>query len=696
MPGFASGFGSAASAVQAISHPDMIVRQLSPAAKYDGTAGSGFTALPNDPARTTAKPWLHMIVPPRQRFTDTLEVVFFAGALHSGSLMDNLGLSHVRVYFEGAEFDIAAPSLRAFSRPDGSTYLCHCWSAQLTRPSGVTGDAHLYAEAVPSDPLMQSRIIGPFLFSMADTLHDAVIEIAPSLPVATGQRYQDVNAAAEFCRIQGFSNPLLQITQSGTYALASWNGYRPKNHITVEATVQGVEFAGTPGWSYRPPNLSCFTNEVWWKNVTFEFENVNNYAGTGGNSEQPVFERCTFRNSAGREQLWAGTAARQVGYSLSGKPFFLECEISNLHNVFNNASLARGCVVERTTGDFSQGGKCIIGCKLSDHDPRHARNDFTALTIKYTGPEPVATVSIPGGSDWNNRVITLSDGVVPPLTFILRNDEAAFIAASMPGFDPVASGYGYFNRDLATWIEAQTNWDATLVDDTHRATSLSMAGRAGLGFTPVDAAASPLVLVNCFDFHADIYQQVGAAENIVFADNFCTDVLGQDIFIGAAQFKDAYFANNLIANVFAVETYWDWQQGNSTTGGESSHVVIAHNTMPTQRFTVPMQTGTSYAPDEFCIVANNAFYQVSGGSGSTVDLDVTITSNAIWSSALDHGEALDPIKGGDKDSWFAGFDSGDFTLAGELVVNPRTPLVAFDVRGEARAALAPVGALVAS
>ncbi len=693
MPGFASGFGSAASAAMPAPLSTSVLQQLVPAAKYDGTAGSGFTVTPNDPERTTAKPWLHMIVPPRQRFTDTLEVVFYAGAIDSGSLLENLGLSHVRVYFEGAEFDIAAPSLKAFSRPDGTSYLCHCWCAQLVRPAGVDGDAHLYAEAVPSDPQMQSRIIGPYAFSMADARHDAILEVAPSQPEIPGARYQTINTAAEFCRTQSFDNPLIQVTEGGSYQLASWNGYRPKNHITVEGAAEHVELSGTPGWSYRPANLSCFTNEVWWRNITFEFENVNNYAGSGGNSEDPVFERCTFRNSAGRDQLWAGTAGRQVGYIVSANPYFLECEISDLHNVFNNASLARGCVVTRTTGDFSQGGKCVIGCKLTDHDPRHARNDFTALTVKYTGPEAVAMIDIPGGSDWNNRIVTLSDGASPPLTFALKNDEASFLAASAAGFDPVAEEFGYFNRDLAAWIDAQSDWDATLVDDVHRATSLSIAGNAGAGFTPIDAAASPVVLVNSFDFHADIYQQVGAAENIIFADNSCVDVLGQNLFIGSAPLSDAYFGNNFIANLFATETYWDWQQANSTTGSTSSHVVMVHNSMPTQQLTVPMQTGTAYLPDQFCVVANNATYQLSGGSGSTADLDVTITSNAIWGSALDHGEALDPIKGGDKNSWFADYDAGNFALSGELVAALRPPLLPFDIGGSPRSSLAPVGAV---
>ena len=67
---------------------EAFVQNLEPSAGWNGTAATGFGgaygAVPTDPTRTTAKPALRLLVPPGQRFTDTLVVGVAAAANNAG------------------------------------------------------------------------------------------------------------------------------------------------------------------------------------------------------------------------------------------------------------------------------------------------------------------------------------------------------------------------------------------------------------------------------------------------------------------------------------------------------------------------------------------------------------------------------------------------------------------------------------
>ncbi|MDP2130302.1 MAG: hypothetical protein U0975_08815 [Erythrobacter sp.] len=68
---------------------------IAPAGAWTGTAASGFTTIPTEPVRTTAKPALRLITPPSQWFTDTLDVGVMAAANDGGSLFNTLGIADV-------------------------------------------------------------------------------------------------------------------------------------------------------------------------------------------------------------------------------------------------------------------------------------------------------------------------------------------------------------------------------------------------------------------------------------------------------------------------------------------------------------------------------------------------------------------------------------------------------------------------
>ena len=189
---------------------------LQPSSAWNGTAGSGFSSLPSDPTRTTAKPVVRLIDPPNQFFTDELTISVMAFANDSGTLIG--GIDRVRFRFEGESIDVLAPALRLFVRHDGSTYRLPCYTVQLKRPAGTSGLADLYIEAIPSDATMQSRVLGPYQFGLTPTKHDW------SATVGTGGDYADPTTAAIAARTALAQNPLITFITSGTYSLGGTAG----------------------------------------------------------------------------------------------------------------------------------------------------------------------------------------------------------------------------------------------------------------------------------------------------------------------------------------------------------------------------------------------------------------------------------------------------------------------------------------
>ena len=217
---------------------------LQPGPEWDGTAESGFASLPMDPVRNTGKPVLRLLVPPDQHFTDELTIGVIAAANDGGSLLDNLGMEKVVVHCEGARHEIEAPTLRASEDANGRLVSYLGWWTTLKRPRNRTGTAHLYFEGIPRDPSLQTRVIGPYRFTLTPIVHEYDLEVAPSLPAIAGKRFRSLGAALFHLAItQGDAqNPRIRITETGTYDFAgsTYARYEGSGYCTIEATVPVV------------------------------------------------------------------------------------------------------------------------------------------------------------------------------------------------------------------------------------------------------------------------------------------------------------------------------------------------------------------------------------------------------------------------------------------------------------------------
>ena len=681
MAGFGFGFGSVAS-VHPFTPPQttFLLGQVQPAAAWNGIAGSGFTQTPVDPVRTVAKPVCRLLVPPRQRFTDTLLVGVIAGANNGGSLLDNMGLEYVRLHFEGATYDIMEPSFQTFADANGNPVTYHGWWCRLKKPSGRSGEAHVYFEAVPKNPAFQKRVIGPYSFWPKDTLYDREIEIAATPVEIAGVRYKTIAGMLTFINNKGYSHVRARFSEAGTYEVTVGGGVVP-GYIVFEAdpgvavTLKGPDnptFEDATGKGrLNYSTYSCFRGN----GVTIDFKDqVELYAsGTGG--AWPWFDGCIITDSRGRDVPWRGRPkAGLLGWAIRGNPWFTECSISNLYNCPDKAELVRGCTLHAMYNDLFNDAPCVVGNRVTELDSSFFNNQRAAMVVTYTGPEATATIqrtSAAGGVRiiWGANQATLT----------ISSTQAAYVANT-----------NYTVRNVVDFINsyAAQGWSATLLDDTFFASVLCLNGTKGAGFAAMNVKNTPLTLYTAFDIHSDFYQRAstGTLENVAIANNHAQQVVSQDIFL-VGNVNDALVCNNAFHNKtgFAASTGLRSQLNNT-----HQHVVVVHNTLASQDIAMRSDPPQTYNPDSHSLVANNSLYRLVWSG--PVDADLQIRNNHLQAGAAGTGTPGESI-GGDMASLFVDAPSGNFSPLGALAANTRTPVLRWDIDGAARGSIAPVGAV---
>lgn len=678
MPGFGYGFGFRSAERRKGGGtppppPPAAIPTLEPGAMWDGSAASGFATTPTDPVRTTAKPSMRLMVPPDQVILDELIVGVLAGANDNGSLFSNMGLSHVRVHFEGAQYEIAAPSYAVITDANGNDRSYYGWWIKLKKPAGPTGEAQVYFEAVPSDASMQARVIGPYSFHLRDTAHDFSIEVAASQPVIVGQRYQDMSAAMSYLRQQSANHPLITITEAGDYVLGGAGAvYGGLGYCTVEATVPirivhsettGSFVAMRPGY-----NGLHFRGS----NVTIDFSLAHAlYFEPFAPPRQYWLDGCNLTKANGRNTLFRKAVHDAMAYLAGGEPYLTECYATELYRVGHNASLVRGCTIQSSWHDLFNGGKCIVHNEILDHDTNWYRSDHLAMSMVYNGPASSATIESSG-----YRTFTAKENGVEVGSFTVGYHYNNWLAGT------------HFNvSNVVDWInnDLPSGWSATLIDDGHRASQLSTAGKLGFAMsTPVDVKSNSLDLYCSWDLHADIYQKQNTAdyeENLLFAFNRGIGLNAQDVFLaGTPGIRDMLVFNNAFANDEPVPD-------RSQLFANHSHVVIAHNSHSTQGYWI--RNDSNYTADGYCLFANNVTPELSLKGGASTAL--TFAGNHV--QALDANTPSGTTSGGNKNNLFANEATGNFSPKGALLSNLKPAVIETDMLGSLRTASAPAGAV---
>ena len=664
--GFGWGYGGPQrNAPPILGGPPREIQSVQPAAAWDGTAASGFSTVPQDPPRTTAKPVCRLIVVPNQFYTDELLVGVYAAASFNRSMINNLGLKKVVFHYEGGKAEALFPSVETVMDANGNPQQYLGWWARL-KHDGKHGRAQLYVEAVPQNANMQARVIGPVDFFPNVVRHDAEYTIEPSQPEIAGQRYKAFNfVLLKHIRDNGFRNPRITFREPGTYTMGPWSPYTPDGHLTLEAEVP-ITFANAPG-SYG--TFRTKLDGMWFRggNITLDMADAAEIYHEGS-ARQHVFDGCRITNSRGRWATWEDGRLRPVSFIARGNPIFLEAEIDNLPNPCRNARMARGTVIRDTYADVFSDCPCVIGTRTHSVDQSLFYDGIPALEVRFDGTGGTATIEASGSS--------LSK------TFTLKRDGAA-VSSFTTSASTLAwnggSGGAYFTRDVAAWINAQDGWSASVLDETLCGTYLGETNGRGRAFGPIDCLGSPAVLEAAVDIHSDWHQIIAPIENVVIANNVAYDMTTQGMLWGFPV-RDALVVNTILHNT-AFDPSWQSQFSSSF-----SHVSIMHCNWPTQQVTLR----SSFSADGYSTFTMNTSHALVAETGLN---GLAVLRHLLHDNHSPPSGAQDTIIGGDVTTNYRDAQAGDFMPDGTLRASNTTGAFLYDLRHFVRTPFSGRGAI---
>lgn len=647
-----------------------LIKSIAPSAGWTGTASSGFTVAPADPVRTTAKPAIRLIVPPRQAFTDELVVGVYAGANDRGSMLNNMGLQRVVAHYEGASVIINEPSLRVFNDGNGHPVTYFGWWIKL-KHNGIHGLANLYFEAVPSDTTMQNRVIGPYLFLPSAKLYDFDVEVASSLPEIAAKRYQTIGRALNYLRYVAAAHPRVLLTETYAGDIDTPDvPYAGAGYCTIEASLP-VRFEKTYA-SRSSLRLKYDRIRFQGANITFDMRYIARLRPYNTGNFQ--FDGVNFVNSGGRDELWdkgERPAHHMASYAESQEsPWFTECSFDNTADSAMDRAYARGCMFTNVSPDLADNCRLLLGCTINDIDNTEWRREINALTVQYVGAGAAATLSLSNNLGSEARVFTARVNGAVVGSFTAGGTSTDFAAGTI-----------YDVADVVAWLNGLADWSATLLDDTRKAVQLGLANTNGNAFTNVDVKTGAVTLVTQIDYHPDIMQRLSADENSIVADNTGTNILTQIIFLNLYELKDMLIINNAFANK-PKNSYF------SQLSSNQSHVVIAHNTMAGQGMMLRADIG--YIADDYCLIVNNSFASLQWYGPA--DTHVVISGNHLHASATVPSRSVGTTLGGDEASLYTAAALGNFRPVGALLNNLKPPILKYDQSYRMRVSFGPAGA----
>jgi hypothetical protein len=660
---------------------------LAPSAAWTGTAGSGFTSVPSDPVRTTAKPIIRLIDPPNQFFSDALTISVMAVANDGGTLIS--GIDRVRFRFEGQTVDVLAPALRRFTRYDGSIYWLPCYSVTLKRSVSTVGLANLYIEAIPANATMQSRVLGPYQFGLVATKHDWDKTIG-----STGADYTSITAAIAAAKAAAAQNPRVRFITSGTYDMSGGTpNYTPQGYLTLEcATGVNVTIAKASYTTDAAMLMRTRWDGLWFKGAGFtldfafvsEIYHESQVSNPFAPGRSHVFEGVRFTRSTAPGSLIRKTIpGGSVTYSVRGSPWLLECDVHNMQCPGAAANLYRGVTFRSGFHDVAYGTACVLGCTVATWSSQNYRNLLPAMTVRYTGAGASADLSLSGINGASSRTFTARVGGVSVGTFTALNSEAAFLG-----------GTNYNVSNVVAWLNSLSGWSATLLNDSRLATAITN-GSSGYGaFTNIDVKTAALQLFTAFDLHTDFCQKdsVNLVENVLIYGNTGTDIDAQFVMIGGNESRDWA----VIDNALDVLVPSDDNAGGTVLTSQFSrahrHVIFVHNSFAQQ--SLALRTGTAsvqqYDPDTYCLVASNSLRNLSWDG--VTDGDLTIKNNHLHAGMPGTGSTGE-VKAGNQTTLYVNFDGADFTPAGALATNFKPSVWGWDVTGKKRGSTSRPGAV---
>ncbi|MEM7701524.1 MAG: hypothetical protein AAF251_06260 [Pseudomonadota bacterium] len=652
-----------------------------PSADWNGIPGSGFSSAPTDPARSTAKPVLHLIEPPRQRFTTTLTVGAMAMANNNGSLIG--GVSSVRFYFENeVPVEVATPTFRTLTREDGSTYSCLGYWVDLQRPIGIEGEALLYIEALPADATMQRRVIGPFSFFPALSAYDFQATIG-----ANGKNYTTITDAIAGARSAGANHPRFVLTDNGDYTVASGGpAYVPDGYIKFESedgvTARLTLARGKEGaWD---PNVGRF----WFEGLSIDLDTIASIKTQGDAGH--VLRRCRAERAGGR-QLWFKNTPPDSHF-VEGPTYLLECYTDGVYEVGDANALMRGNVNQRGFGDITDGCPATLYNTFHDWDWLDiAPTDIPRMTIRYHGDGSSVTLARSfqrSGPQTNRyRVFDLKvDGQTVLIFEAWQFWDRFAEPVTFSGGSPLRVR-GYEVQHFVDAVNSLPDFAASLENNEVAARALNLQGstdNADFADTQIISGKGSYDLIADIDLHGGGISGKSGENRFHLFDRF-TD-FNVDLLWNYSQ-NPGY--NDVIIAGCILDQGGDELVGtNNLIANSYSHVVFVHNSVRGQRVFLG-ETDGSTTWDGYCLFSNNAAPTLGDNSSNN---HLVGANNHVELGTILSPSFTGTIVSGSTATWYPDANTRNFAPSGELAANPKPPTMTYDSEGRIRSNPSVVGA----
>lgn len=642
--------------------------EISPSSAWTGVAGSGYSVVPNDPLRQTAKPAMRLIVPPNQAFTDSILVGVAAFANDSGSLRKNLGIRSVIVHYEGNQVEITQPSYEAFSAANGTTVCYLGWWIRLKHDSR-NGDANVFFEAIPNDSSMQRRVMGPYLFMPSAAQYDLELTVAPSMPEITGSRYASIRAALAYSARQRKNCPRITLVEPrNDYTLDAIGFFYTtgKGYATIEASTPVTIIA--TAFAPAGPRTLYDGLRFCGQNITIDHQYMETIYHEG-RGNQHWFDGVKIISTGGSGYI-NPTVRGPKTYSVArNNPWFTECNISSVPNMVIGASLVRGCKLADATGDIFTDARCAVGNHVENFDSSEFwAKDVPAFTVSYIGDGATATLELTNYSDANIRIFTAKVNSVTVGTLQVTKSGSTASPCSL----------------VVNWLNSLSGFRATLQNDTRRATMCSLENLKGGPFGPTSVKGLNLQIVTMVDLHSDVWQHLinGIPENVIVCDNIIKDHVGQCFFISSTtSASDFIFVNNCYfgKKVFGRYNNRDWMLSQIGGKGKKSHLVFAHNSSSQGWW---FRTEQGFLIDSYSLFANNVAPNAKWVGQPSAQWH--IKKNHFYAMTTTLVNSRGTTTGGLEDQIWPQAWNGDFTPAGALLSATSRPCIWQDSRARTR------------
>jgi hypothetical protein len=539
LAGGIAGCAARATGVVPAQAPAAPIPVVGPGANWNGAPLSG-GAPPTDPVRTTAKPAIHWLMPSDVRLVSDLTLGVDADA-HGG-------IKQVDFWVEGQVQTVTTPSIYTDTDANGKSRSRYGYwitlNASAFKAISTTGEARLYATAVPNDATMQRRVIGYDAVSGVDGNYPMHIfpravanDWSKTVRLDGSGDYTSIAAALTAAGAAAAEAPLITFAQTGFYEVT--NAGSPANYANGKgfctfAASSGVTATLGRAAAFTPGSPSSWTWTPGWDGIEFRGSGIvfdqKNWTTITQTAKPCWFNGCKFTNSIGTRDSFYWNGGQQSAGGASTPSYWDDVSLEYVSGGMQAQRYARGCQSRSTAGDIFSGTHYVCGTYVRDWNAEFFRAVLTSLSITYNSASggSAATVSCSGGADAAGKVLTLAvTGASGNNLTLTLGQIATDTLSTIQSVADAINAWGH-------------GWSATVQNNKGLMRASALGGESG-AVSATNAYNVTANIVGAFGIHADWWQGYSGSsprENVILRNNVCRDAVGAN----SALFNDD--ANN--------------------------------------------------------------------------------------------------------------------------------------------------------